>query len=226
MRTRGKIHRMPRRLGILGGTFDPVHIGHLRIAEEALEELELERVLFVPSATPPHKFGKDISPFEHRVAMLQLCVQENPRFSICELEGRLSGKSYSVITLRALREEFGEDTELHFMVGLDAFLELNTWWHYQELFQLAHLLVLQRPGHGEDLIGPFLKEKISPLYAGDAVSGMFTHPHFLPVRCMRNTCLGISSTQIRQRVKEGKSIRYLVLPEVLRYIEAEKLFTV
>ncbi len=215
---------MPERVGIMGGTFDPVHIGHLRAAEETVEALNLDALFFMPAADPPHKTGKKIQPFKHRWRMLQLSLEGHPRFHISDLERRLPGKSYSVITLRKLREEVLPGAELFFLVGLDAFLELDTWWHYKELFQLAHIVALRRPGYSGTEIAGFLKRKISDLYTLNAETAQFDHPQLYPVHYLHNTHLEISSTRIRHLVKEGRSIRYLVLPEVMSYIMTKKLY--
>jgi nicotinate-nucleotide adenylyltransferase len=215
---------MPKKIGVLGGTFDPVHYGHLRAAEEALEALGLDGILFIPAASPPHKSQTGIEDFEHRWEMLRLAVADQPRFEVSDLERRLPGKSYTVVTLGKLHEVLAEGTQLFFLVGMDAFLELSTWWHYRELFELSHLVVLRRPGHDEELIPVFLREHVSPLYAWKGESGAFVHPEMLPVFVVRNTCLGISSTRIRWLAAHGKSIRYLVPHEVLRYIARERLY--
>lgn len=215
---------MPQRIGVMGGTFDPVHLGHLRIAEEAVEELELDEVIFIPAALPPHKPGMSILPFAHRWNMLQLALAGHPRFLPSDLENRLPGKSYTVITLRRLHEERGEDAEFFFFVGLDAFLELNTWWHFQELFRLAHIVVLRRPGYVLDDVGDFLHRKVSPLFIDEPDSRLFRHPELLTVHYLRNSCLAISSTDIRRLVARGRSIRYLVLPEIMRYIHENELY--
>ena len=113
---------MPQRVGILGGTFDPVHYGHLRAAEEALEALELDRVLFIPAASPPHKSPSAVREFEHRMEMLRLAIGDHPRFELSDLEGRMPGKSYTVMTLRALHRlmEGDSNRRLFFLVGMDA----------------------------------------------------------------------------------------------------------
>jgi nicotinate-nucleotide adenylyltransferase len=215
---------MPKKMGVLGGTFDPVHLGHLRAAEEALEALGLDRVLFIPAASPPHKSQKGIEDFEHRWELLKLAIADQPQFEASDLERRLPGKSYTVVTLRRLHEILPEGSQLFFLVGMDAFLELHTWWHYRELFELSNLVVLRRPGHEEEWIPEFLREHVSPLYVWNAESGAFVHPRMLPVSVVRNTYLGISSTRIRWLVGRGKSIRYLVPHEVLRYIAERRLY--
>ncbi|MFP5213991.1 MAG: nicotinate-nucleotide adenylyltransferase [Acidobacteriota bacterium] len=214
---------MAERIGVMGGTFDPVHIGHLRVAEEALELLRLDSMLFIPAAVPPHKTARTIPAFEHRERMLRLAVGDNPRFRVSDIERRLPGKSYTVVTLRALHEEF-PGCELHFLVGMDAFLELDTWWRYKELFELAHLAVMRRPGYEWREAGRFLSERISSGYAPDAATGGYRHASLLPVRLLENSALGVSSTHIRELIATGRSIRYLVVPEVMRYINEKKLY--
>jgi len=209
---------MLRRIGIIGGTFDPVHLGHLRTAEEALEELGLDRVIFIPAADPPHKPGCTVLAFEHRWKMLELSIAGNPHFGLSDLERRLPGKSYTVNSLRKLNEEF-PGAKLFFLVGMDAFLEINTWFLFSELFRLAEIVVLRRPGHGEGDVEDFLARKVSGDYVRDPSSGVFTHPEMCPVHYLRNTLLDISSTGIRKLVALGRSIRYLVPREVMNYID-------
>jgi nicotinate-nucleotide adenylyltransferase len=215
---------MSRRVGILGGTFDPVHFGHLRTAEEALEALDFDSLLFVPAADPPHKSQKKIAPFKHRWRMLQLAVQGNARFQISDLEQRLSGKSYTVVTLNKLLEAHPGKVELYFLVGMDSFLELDTWWHYRELFQLARMVVARRPGYPEEVVESFLQQKVSSLYAWDRRASVFKHPDFHPTYYLETTCMGISSTQIRQLLSKGRSIRYLVPQEIMSYIKEKQLY--
>lgn len=215
---------MPQRLGILGGTFDPVHFGHLRTAEEALEAFGFDYLFFMPAADPPHKPNHGITLFKHRWRMLQIAVDDNPKFRLSDLEQTLSGKSYTVITLNKLLESFSEAPELYFLVGMDGFLELHTWWHYRELFQLTHFVVLRRPGFPEEKMENFLRQRVSALYKWDEEAGLYRHPDLFPIHCLKNTWFGISSTQIRQLLSEGRSIRYLVPYQVMRYIEDQKLY--
>lgn len=212
------------RLGIMGGTFDPVHLGHLRAAEEAVDLLDLDRVLFVPSADPPHKPGCELSAFEHRSRMLELSISKNPRFGISEIERRFAGKSYTVNSLRGLTEEF-PGTGLFFLIGLDAFLEIDTWYRFTELFQLARIVVLRRPGFGEADVEDFLSRRVSADYKRDSQTGSFTHPLMHPVCYLRNTRLDISSTGIRKLAAQGRSIRYLVAPEAESYISERELYS-
>ncbi len=215
---------MPGRLGIMGGTFDPVHLGHLRTAEEALDLLDLDRVLFVPSADPPHKPGREVLGFEHRWRMLELSIAGNPRFELSDIERRLPGKSFTVNSLRRLTQEH-PGAELSFLVGLDAFLEIDTWYKFSELFELAEIVVLRRSGFGEADVEDFLARRISCEYKRVSGSGTFTHPLMRPVHYLRNTRLDISSTGIRRLAAQGRSIRYLVPPDAESYIHRGKFYS-
>jgi nicotinate-nucleotide adenylyltransferase len=215
--------RMPKRLGIMGGTFDPVHIAHLRVAQEALELLGLDEMLFVPAAEPPHKPGKRILSFEHRWAMLESAVQGNPSFRLSDVEKRIPGKSYTVHSLQKLAEEFPE-ARFFFVMGLDAFLEINTWFRFTELFRLASMVVSGRPGCSEEHMREFLCENVSEGFVRDRETGGYKHPDLPPVYVLGNTLIDISSTRIRELAASGRSIRYLVSDGVLEYIEKHHLY--
>ncbi|MDY0039284.1 MAG: nicotinate-nucleotide adenylyltransferase [Desulforhabdus sp.] len=216
---------MPQRLGIMGGTFDPVHFGHLRAAEEALEAFGFDHLIFMPAADPPHKSNHRITLFKHRWEMLQSAAEDNPRFRLSDLEQTLPGKSYTVVTLNKLLKSFPKKTELYFLVGLDSFLEMHTWWHYRELFQLARFVVLRRPGFLEEEMQDFLRQRVSSRYEWDEEAALYRHPDLFPIHLLANTYFGIASTQIRQLLSQGKSIRYLVPTQVMRYIEEKKLYS-
>ena len=214
---------MPLRLGILGGTFDPVHLGHLRAAEEAMEFLGLDGVNFVPAAVPPHKQEKNILPFESRWRMLQLAVGGNPRFHLSDMELRMHGKSYTVNSLRQFRRE-NPGAELFFLVGCDAFLEMDTWREYREIFGLAGIVVLCRPGCNQDEILTFATGKVSGLYETVPGTGQIRHPELCSIYNLLNTRMDISSTRIRELAAEGQSIRYLVPDDVWSYIGENSLY--
>jgi nicotinate-nucleotide adenylyltransferase len=215
---------MPEKLGVFGGTFDPVHLGHLRVAEEALETLDLARVLFVPAADPPHKPGARVCAYDHRWRMIEAATLDHPRFEMCDVEHRLAGKSYTVITLRTLIEEAVGSVDLFFLLGLDSFFEVDSWWHYRDIFRLARLVILLRPGFDPEAVAGFLDRKVSPGYRWDSGSRSYRHRALLPVHLLSNTLLGISSTEIRRLVRCGKSIRYLVPESVKRYILENGLY--
>lgn len=211
-------------LGILGGTFNPIHFAHLRMAEEARERCGLERVLFIPAADPPHKPVAASATFSQRLAMVQAAIAGNAAFVASDLEARRAGKSYSVQTLEILRE-MHPAAELFFIVGLDSFRDLGTWWEYQRLFQLAHLVVVTRPGVASD--GDFsglLPVAVRPEFCYDAAAKTLVHRQGQRVILLDETCLDISSTRIRRLVAAGRSPRYLLPDAVSTYISAHGLY--
>ena len=129
------------RIGLLGGTFDPVHTGHLQLAEAALREGNLDQVLFIPSASPPHKVGTPITSFAHRLAMLELVSKRNPRFACSGIEGDLPAPSYTIDTLRVLGGLFPEETKFFFIIGIDAFLDFATWKSYRDILRLVNIVI-------------------------------------------------------------------------------------
>jgi nicotinate-nucleotide adenylyltransferase len=212
------------RLGLFGGTFNPMHYGHLRAAEEVAEALKLPRLWFIPAADPPHKALEGITPFEVRLAMARLAVGRHRVLKVSEVEGRLPGKSYTIQTLRLLREQFGRDADLYYILGLDAILEIQTWKDFRELFSLCHFVVLDRPGYSRSNLGDFLQQEVhrdfQPLPDGHG----FRHPSGRRVLCQPTTLLDISATQIRTLVRQGRSVRFLLPDAVRRYILIHKLY--
>jgi nicotinate-nucleotide adenylyltransferase len=211
------------RLGILGGTFDPIHLGHLRTAEEIGQELRLEKVYLIPSALPPHKTGDPVTPFHQRLAMARLAVSDSPLLEVLDLEGRRTGFSYSIETLKEFNTLFSPDPELFFIIGVDAFLEIKSWKEYQNLFDYAHFVIIQRPGfQPEDLkpllldLGSEVKETLEPNF--------ITLPSGKTLIFMVPTLMDISSTRVRGMVAEGKSIRFLVPESVMQLIMEKKLY--
>ncbi|MBC2721106.1 nicotinate-nucleotide adenylyltransferase [Desulfosporosinus sp.] len=198
-----------KKIGIMGGTFDPIHYGHLVAAEMARGEFKLSKVLFIPTGTPPHKNRRDISAGEVRFEMVKRAIQDNPAFDISALEIEREGPSYTVETLRVLRRTWPED-ELYFITGSDALLEIFSWREAEEIFKLIQFIGAARPGF--DASDFFLKvQQEHPETQGKI--------HYLEV-----PALAISSTDIRARVRRGEPIRYL-LPEPVRlYLEELGLY--
>jgi len=213
-----------QRLGLFGGTFNPIHYGHLRSAEEVCEALALTQLWFIPAGHPPHKTTPDITPFEVRLEMTRLAVGEHPTMSVSDLEGRRSGRSYTIETLQQIRGEKGSTWELFFILGLDAILEIDTWKDYRDLFTLSHFVVLDRPGYDRRRLREVLMGTVHPGFHPLAAEPGFQHPSGHRVVFQETTLMDISGTGIRNRVRQGRSIRYL-LPEAVRgYIIKHKLY--
>lgn len=209
--------------GILGGTFNPIHLAHLRIAEEVRQACELEQVLFMPAADPPHKPVAGEVPFFHRLAMVRAAIADNPAFAASDLENRRQEKSFSVRTLEILQQE-NPQGEYFFIIGLDSFRDLTSWKDYQRLFALAHMVVVSRPG--VDLEKPLTALPVAVqnefCYASD--TGMLHHKSGHILRFLTETRLEISSTRIREDLAAGRSIRYLVPSAVRNYIDVHGLY--
>ena len=210
------------RLGLFGGTFNPIHLGHLRAAEEVSESLALERLLFIPAARPPHKNAGAVTPFAVRLEMVRLAVAAHPRFEVSDLENRRPDKSYSIDTLRWFRQEYGPAAAIFFIVGLDAMLEIETWREYQNLFHLCHIVVLDRPGYDPADLHHILGENLHCQAAGEGQ--VFVHPSGNQIYFQPITRLDISSTQIRRLAARGRSLRYLLPEAVRRYILQYNLY--
>jgi nicotinate-nucleotide adenylyltransferase len=196
------------KLGVLGGTFDPIHLGHLLIAEQARDELGLERVLFVPAGYPPHKPDQVISPDRHRLAMLSLAIASHPAFVLSRVDVDRPGPSYTADTLSLLQAEWGPAARLHFILGSDSLAELLTWHQPRCLIQQARLAVADRPGIEVDLTE--LEKRLPGL---QAVVDWMSMPE-----------VGISATDIQRRVRRGRSIRYQVPAAVEAYIYEHGLY--
>ena len=209
-----------KKIGILGGTFNPIHFGHLRAAEEIREDLSLDKVIFIPSGIPPHRPASEIVSFAHRYEMVKLAIAHNPSFSISDIEGQRAGKSYTVDTLKLLKEKI--NAEFYFIIGLDAFLEINTWKSPKELFTLTHFIVMPRKGFKQEEILTPLKR----LFAEEVKkkNDAFILPTGKCVYFCHISSLNISATHIRRLLAEGKSIRYLVPKEVADYIYKKGLY--
>ncbi|MBN2125122.1 MAG: nicotinate (nicotinamide) nucleotide adenylyltransferase [Deltaproteobacteria bacterium] len=213
------------RIGILGGTFDPIHLGHLRLAEEVGEALDLDRVHLIPAAVPPHKGKRPVTPFHHRLAMIRIAAGESPLLEATDLEGRRQGLSYSIETLREFHALYGAGLHLFFLVGMDAFLEIESWKEYQRLFDYAHFVVIKRPGIPSEGMEPFLLS----LDAGFRRKGRgpdFIAPSGNEILYFEATLMDISSTRIREVAARAGSIRFLVPERVREYIEDTGLYRI
>lgn len=215
--------KKPIRLGLFGGTFNPIHYGHLRAAEEVAELLNLQELWFIPAGLPPHKAPEAVTPFEVRLAMTRLAVGRHPRFRVSDLEGRRPGKSYTVETLRHLRQEFGPEGELFFILGLDSLLEIPTWKDYRELFTLSHFAVLERPGYDPGQVEEVLKGQVHGDFQARGAN-LFVHPSGHQVVILATTHLDIAASRIRELARQGRSLRYLLPEAVRRFILKNRLY--
>jgi len=202
---------MPKKthsLGIMGGTFNPIHNGHLVTAEEALIQYELDEVIFIPSGHAPHKENREILDPEQRYLMTVIATASNPDFSVSRIEIDKPGHSYTIDTLRELRKVYGEDTDIYFITGADAILEILTWKDIDKFHGLCSFIAATRPGYS---LKGFKELHLLP----ENQHGANKRPH---VYFMEIPALAISSTDIRQRVKERRPIQYLVPEGVANYI--------
>lgn len=208
-------------IGVLGGVFDPVHYGHLGLAKEAADRLDLAEVRFVPANLPPHR-GQPQASAKQRVQMLKLAISGNPLFVLDQRELLREGTSYTVDTLNAMRAEQGGERPLCLLMGTDAFAGLASWHRWNFLFELAHIAVVQRPGYDLRNLRSPLKEELakrrtkSPRAAFSKPSGSIILLKVRPV--------DISASMIRERLSSGKSTRNLLPPLVLDYIQEQGLY--
>ena len=216
---------MNPRIGLLGGTFDPVHNGHLQMAGIAQDFCHLQEVLFIPTAVPPHKNLQAVASFSHRVRMIQLALAGRPDFRLSTIEASLPEPSYTIDTLRYFHTHAGNATDFFFIIGADAFLDITTWKSYRQVLQAAHLVVLDRAGYDSwkvrDLItrlgyepddssqvwyhAPFQKKIFSPFFPATPI-------------------VDISSSDIRQGIKENRPATWAVPAAVLDYIQMHSLY--
>ena len=212
-------------IGIIGGTFDPVHYGHLRLAEELGETLKLGEVRLIPSGTPPHCSAPQVAA-AHRLAMVRLAVSGNPRFTVDEREVRRAGPAYTFDTLAELRAEAGESRSLVLLLGADAFLEFATWHRWHEIFGLAHVAVAHRPGYPVERWAERMPQPLAREYSERLIQQPLA-THLRPagsVMVVPFTALDISATAIRDLLRAGASPRYLLPASVLDYIQSNKLY--
>jgi len=187
------------RIGLLGGTFNPIHIGHLILAEEALWKLKLDKLIFVPCYTPPHKTEEDLQDAEDRYNMVVLATEDNPMFEVSDFEINNKDVSYSINTIKEFRRLYGDQAEIFFIAGSDSLKELFSWKEVGEIFNLSQFVIANRPGY-----------PISNVPAKTEVVVI--------------TSMEVSSSEIRKRVKENRSIRYLIPEKVREYIVERKLY--
>jgi nicotinate-nucleotide adenylyltransferase len=211
-------------IGLMGGTFNPLHLAHLRIAEEARDTFDLDRIVFIPAADPPHKPLAGEVPFSHRCEIVRLAIADNPAFELSDIEGRRAGKSYSIDTIGSFHRQYPDD-KLYFIIGSDSFLEIGLWHRYAEIFRLCNLIVVERPGRPVE--GPLsaLPVAIRGEFVYTSKPRVLQHESGQCVLFLKGCPLDISSTGIRQLLSAGRSISYLVPSTVEAYIKSKRIYT-
>jgi nicotinate-nucleotide adenylyltransferase len=209
-------------IGIFGGTFDPVHLGHLRAAEEVWDAERLDEIRLVPAALPPHKEGQVAA--EHRLRMVELAVAGVPGFRVSRLELDRPGPSYSVDTLRAVRVEAGAAARVVFVLGLDAFRDFHTWKEHTAIFALADVVVVTRPPAPVRLTAGDIPLAAREAFWYDSDSEVFRHRSGHVLKLQRIAALDISAASIRAAVASGRSIRFLVPAAVEAYVAEHRLY--
>lgn len=199
----------PSRIGVLGGTFDPPHYGHLAIAEEARVRLNLEKVLFVPAREPPHKPGRPISPVEDRLAMVQAAIADNPAFTLSRVDVERPGPSYTVDTIALLQAQFGPEAQLYLIIGMDSLRDLPAWHQPARLLALCHVVAVSRPGYSCDLVA---LARLLPAVTTRVI-------------LLDGPALDISATELQRRIRAGLPIRYQVPEPVRQYIYEKSLYS-
>jgi len=210
-----------RSIGLFGGTFDPIHLGHLRCAQEAWEAFHLSQVIFILAAAPPHKRDRSIIATQDRWNMVSLAIADNPSFALSDIEIKREGTSYSIETISHYHHTLKGGERLFFIVGADAFLEMDTWKDYPRLFTLCDFIVISRP-HFDPLQAPVLQSE--GFTQKDNQENLFLHPSGHSLHLLEVTPIGISSSEIRRAAGEGRSLTYLVPPEVESYIIRKGLY--
>jgi len=206
-------------VGILGGTFNPIHMGHLRAALEVRERVDLDKVLFVPCFIPPHKVMDGPVPAQKRLEMVSIAVGSNPAFDVSSCEIEKKGTSYSINTIEYVRAKY--DTTPYFILGMDAFNDISTWFEFDRLFELSHFVVMSRPGTPKRALGAVLGDLSSSF---NPTKRGYINKAGCEIIFVEITNLDISSSGIRELLKKGRSIKYLV-PETLEdYIKKEGFY--
>jgi nicotinate-nucleotide adenylyltransferase len=208
-----------KKIGIFGGTFDPVHIAHLRVAEEFTEALGLDRVLMTVSAVPPHRESPEATASQ-RLEMLGLAAADNPAFEVSDIEISRKGPSYTLDTVREVRSRY-DGSMPYLALGVDAYLEIAAWHRPADVLAESHIVVLTRPGFEVDLISPLSDGYAAPYRLG---ADYHVHESGATLRMIRVSSMDVSSSGIRSLIAQGRSIRYLVPHSVLKYIRLNHIY--
>ncbi len=220
-----------KRAGLFGGTFNPVHTGHLQVIQEAKESFNLDPIFIVPSAVPPHKESGDVADPKDRLEMTRLAFLGLDGFIVSDIEISRSGPSYTIDTVKQLKKELTKETELFLILGSDAFFEIDTWKSFQELFLLTPFIIMTRPGqlHNNEKrtiseIGDYLNKNVSDGYLFSFKEGGFVNREKTTIYLLKVTPIDISSTSIRSGIKKRDHIKSMVTEEVYAFIKKKELY--
>ena len=219
------------RIGLFGGTFNPVHLGHLRAAVDVREGFELDKIFLIPAALPPHKASGEVAASADRLHMLSLALGADSGLKVSDVELNRSGPSYTIDTVQHFKQTLPSETRLYLIMGLDAFLEIDTWKSYQELLTQIPLIVINRPQTGHRMSGVpwkimdnFISSRLSADYSFSASRSGYLARRQQPIYVFEVTALDISSTGIRRQISKNRSINYLVPQKVVEYIRTKGIY--
>lgn len=212
-----------KKIGLFGGTFNPIHLGHIRSAEEIREKFNLSKIIFIPAHTPPHK-KSHIIPAKHRFKMVKQSIRTNSFFEVSEIELQRQGNSYSFETIDYFNKLYENKAEVFFIMGSDAFREIYTWKQYPNFFSACNFIIMSRPGLDEIAPEKIIPHDVFSNFTFNNKKQGYIHPSGHRIYVSKITHLDISSTAIRRYLKEGKTIKYLVPDSVEQYIKGKNLY--
>jgi nicotinate-nucleotide adenylyltransferase len=219
------------RIGLFGGTFNPVHLGHLRAVVEVRQGFELDEIYLIPAALPPHKVPVELASAADRLEMLNLAIGADSGVKVSDVELNRSGPSYTIDTVLHFKQTLPAENRLHLIIGLDAFLEIDTWKSFSELLMQVSLIVINRPKSGSPVNGvpwkimdDYISSSVSAEYAFSASQSTYLANQFQPIYVLEITALDISSTKVRRRIRKGLPVDNLVPQKVAEYIRTKGLY--
>lgn len=213
--------------GLFGGTFNPVHTGHILIVTDIIDAFFLDSVIIVPAAIPPHKPSGYMADISLRLEMTRRAFTDLPQCRVSDIEAKRNGRSYTIDTVHCFLNTLPSETELFFIVGLDAFLELDTWKDYMQLLETIPFIVIKRlleEDSEQQALASFLASKVSPEYAFSTEESVFIHDKLKPVYFHKRPAIDISSTRIRNRLKKGRSVQGMLPDDVEQFIKERGLY--
>lgn len=220
----------PLRLGLFGGTFNPIHIGHQQAALEVLTRFDLSRICFIPSALPPHKSRKGLATATDRYEMVRLAIADHPLLSVSDVELQRPGTSYTIDTIEHFKAQMDAQGRIYFILGIDAFLEINTWKSFRNLLAQSAFIVMSRPQGGSaagalaSAVASFARQHISPDYQWDPSRSALVHTYYQPIHPAHITPVDIASSRIRRMLREDADIAPWISPAVAQYIYQKDLY--